>query len=297
LDDAAAARLLEGEILLLRLERAAQGERALWQVRSPPEAAAKAAGLLLALFRDEERKEDAREYVWEIYDRLDDADRPQLLARWFLIQFAEHPGREAAARLMRFAANDPKDWDANVAVTALTRNESPRTACDRLEAYGIPPVHRNARALLCDLRLELGEKSAAVLLLDEWPEDRRDARYWRLRALASADDAQTVAASIDALKTYLNIEPADWKMRNVLEAGLRRLGRTQEALDAQKENDRITKTVAYSEVQFIISNVIGRLQEPANRSRMALFYESLGMRREAQAWQRAAGSFADAAKS
>jgi thioredoxin-like negative regulator of GroEL len=279
------SRLLAGETLLYCLHRGRDAEVALKRTLEldPNVEAAKKA--LVYLYFLESRQEDARPLVWELYQSSDPITRYRALANWFLIQFSELPTNEATAELNALIDGDPDDPDAGVALAGrwLRENQFDRAA-RKLESFVVPGEHVERLSLLVQCYLKMGMGSKAAALLERWPDEKRDIRFWRSMGIACQTFLNRPTDAVAYLLRVLEVQPDDWEVHHRLALSLRQLNRMQEAEVHEKESRRLQGVLDYEATASLIREHLTRPDEAATRFQTAQFYEQLGLKCEARAW-------------
>jgi hypothetical protein len=172
----------------LKLDLAAQAEAALRRSTEAGPSDPDAWRTWLDLLRVEDRPLDAIEVGWAAYRAVPPASRREILRALTLALLAAPPEDLVRETLARWAQADPADLDArsalNRAIADAPRGDDPGRP-DRIAELSAllaqDPGHVGLReALVIDLA-EAGEPDRGRVVLDAWPEGRRDARYRRLK--------------------------------------------------------------------------------------------------------------------
>ena len=198
----------------LALGRAGQAEDALRKaVTAAPEEVQ--AWLLLAIIqRVEDRQIDALNLGRRALEHVAPADRGALLREVTLTALTELPDDLARSTLNRWLAADPADVDAEAAllrrIGADPQSDDPdrQTRRDRLEELSRRrPDIRRAREALAILLADGRDDDAFRAVLDAWPVDSRDARYWRLLGRLNLDVDRRPQPAADAFRRALEELP------------------------------------------------------------------------------------------
>lgn len=192
--------------------------------------------LLLELLRLEDQPLEASLVGWRAYLAVGPQDRAAILRNLTLALLADTPEDLARATLASWVASDPNDLDAQVALLrrqAASPRDGDPTRAERiarltglLEAH---PTHLGLReALIVDLA-DAGEPGPGRILLDGWPEQERDARYFRLQGRWLQDYEARPADAVEAFRQALVALPHDWRTRYRLSRALKASGFHEEA--------------------------------------------------------------------
>ena len=129
------------------------------------------------------------------------------------------PDELARKTLMRWIDADAGDVDARVALLrrmgADPRADDPQRE-SRLtqlrELLATHPGHADAREVLVTALADAGEMEEGGRLLETWPMDQRDSRYWRLQGRWYLEHDHRPDQAIAALRTALVDFPHDWRV-------------------------------------------------------------------------------------
>ena len=225
---AASAGSLEAEAgALLQLGRAAEAERALVRASDQDPAEPGPWLMRLELLRLEDRPTEAIRVGWKAYDAVPAAARVTVLRALTLALLADVPDDAAQEALGRFAAADPGDLEARVALVErraasgldagrpIAGAGGPEARIAALaDLLAVDPEHLGARSALAEALADAGQFDRARSLLDAWPEaGRDDPRYQRLRGRFALDLDGAPAVAVGAFRRVLAVLPHDWRAR------------------------------------------------------------------------------------
>ena len=202
----------------LALGRAAQAEQSLQRAITADPTNFIAWRLLLQILRVEERTLEAEQLGWRAYAEMRPDEKPELLRELTLSLLADLSDEVVRTTLKRWVDADSDDVNAQVALWQRMA-ASPRAADpDRptllaglaamLRSH---PDHIGAREALVAALADAGEPKRGRVILDEWPESGRDARYWRLRGRWSLEYDHQPEQAVTAFRTALAVFPQDWR--------------------------------------------------------------------------------------
>lgn len=279
------ARWRIGDVSMM-LNRAADTEAALRETLEHWPNSLEARRGLIALYRWQDREFDAQPLVWEAFELTPVEDRAFLLAEWFRFRFAQHPPADTLRRLRAFLAAQPDDMQSAIALALWNvrqhQLEPARVLLERV--FTEFPQNIDARAAWATCLLELGEWDRAHEVLDEWPADQRDLRYWKLHGIELQDYARDYPGAIDSLGRWIEAFPDDWQIHFRLSTCLRHAGRIAEADREAARTEQLKQIVKYEVVDEILNVAFKFLNRPEQLHRMGEFYRSIGYEREAKAW-------------
>jgi len=279
------SRWREGDVLI-KLNRAADAESSLKHALELDPNCLEALRGLIHLYRWQDRQTDAAPLVWKAYEITEQEQRPMLMAEWFRFRFAQYNSAQTFGRLREFLATQPDDLDTAVALGRWSLRERQlgwaRTMLE--QAFQQQPGRTEARTLLAECWLDIGNGTEAEKLLVEWPETQRDVRYWRLAGRWQQEFAQEFESAIKSFQKSLASEPDDWQVRFRLADCLRMQNQSTAALREASEAERIRDITRYDNVREILDKTLQRLARIENRHAIGEFYRSIGYSREARVW-------------
>ncbi|MHB1559988.1 MAG: tetratricopeptide repeat protein [Isosphaeraceae bacterium] len=293
-DSARGATYLAQAKAELKLAQARQAEATLRKAIALEPSDAEAWKLLLEILRVEDRSLEARETVWESYDRIPLEARRAVLRELTLAVLADVANERARLALNRWIDADPLDVDARVALlrrmAAQPRSEDPGRPSRLLELEELVaahPTHPGAREALVTALGDAGEPDRGRALLDSWPgpEDDRDGRYWRLRGRWALEYDHDPAHAANAFRRAVATFPHDWRAWSGLARSLARLGRADEARHAADSVARIREALEPSPLLARLDNDFRTLDDPRSRRDLAELAGRVGLARLAEAWR------------
>lgn len=251
--------------------------------------------LRLQILRIEDRPLEAIDLGWKAHAAIAPAARAELLRDLTLALLAEAPDDLARRTLESWAASDPDDLDARVALERR-RSEVPRegdpSRAERISALEalleLYPDHLGLReALILDVA-NAGDPDRGRALLDAWPSDQRDVRYDRLRGRWDLEyDAQPLRA-VEAFRRALAVLPHDWSTRYRLSRALHALGRHDEAQQAATTVRRLREALDPARLGPRLDADLAKLEDPRSRQDLADLCDQAGLTRLADAWRQSA---------
>lgn len=271
---------------------AARAERALSAATAAHPARLEPWLLWLELLRLENRPLEAQRVGWRAYDAVPkDVRRPVLkaLTLALLVDTPEEIGRKT---LLRWAAVDVADADARVALLRRFADD-PRLGdpdryarVDELSVLlrSVPKHVGTREALILDM-LEGGDERQAYALLDDWPEDGRDARYHRLVGRRELEFNRRPERAIAPYQKALAELPIDWKTQYGLARAFRAARRDDEGRAAAEIVTRLRELLDPESLGPRIDKALAKLDEPASRADLADLCERVGLDRLARAWR------------
>jgi thioredoxin-like negative regulator of GroEL len=275
--------------------RAAQAERALGRACVLAPELAEPWLLRLEILRVEDRPLEAREVGWAAHAAVPPARRADVLRALTLALLAATPEDLARRTLSRWAAADPADLDARVALARLAavapRDGDPTRAARIAELSALlrsHPGHVGVReALILDLA-DAGEPGRGRALLDSWPEARRDARHGRLAGRWALEYDGRPAEAVAALRGALASWPHDWPTRYRLARALAAAGDATAARAEAETVRRHREALDPARLGPRLDAALTRLDRPDARRDLAAMAAAVGLDRLADAWRRAA---------
>jgi hypothetical protein len=163
--------------------------------------------LLLEVLHVEDRTIEAIASGWEAYGKVRPDARRLLLRELTFSLLADLPDESVRAALHRWIDADADDVDARIAllqrIAIQPRASDPDRESLLREMESIVashPGHVPAREALVTALADAGEPDRGRSLLDEWPANARDARFWRLRGRW---DLEYDHRPLEAVKAFL----------------------------------------------------------------------------------------------
>ena len=241
---AATSRSYLGEArACLALGFAAQAEMSLHRATEADPSTQEAWRLLLQILRVEDRHMEVQQLGWKAYGEINSDSRQELLRELTLGLIAELPDDLARATLKRWIDSDPADLDARIALWRRITAQPKAADPDRpsiLEALEVllrnHPEHIGAREALVMTLADAGEPNRGRVILDNWPELKRDAHYWRLRGRWELEYDHQPQQAVVAFQIALRELPQDWR-------SWYRLGRALHIVHRESESQRAAENV------------------------------------------------------
>jgi len=278
----------------LALGRAAQAERALRKAASAAPTESAAWLLLLEVLRVEDRLVDAFTLGWQALDQALPAARPQLLRELTLAALTDLPDELARSTLRRWIDADPGDVDARVAllrrIGAEPRADDPERESRLIQLGDLlasHPEHVDAREALVTALADAGEPEAGRKLLETWPLEQRDGRFWRLRGRWDLDHDHRPDQAVDALQAALVDFPQDWRIHYRLAQALQIVHRPEEARREAETVGRIRELLDPLTLGPKLDAAFSHLDEPAALQTLADLCARAGLTRLAGVWRTA----------
>jgi tetratricopeptide (TPR) repeat protein len=281
----------------LALDRAAQAERALRRAVDADPTDPEAWRLWLELLRVEGRVAEAHRLGWAAYAAVRPASRREVLRGMTLALLADLPDDLARATLGRWIAADPGDVEARVArlarIAAEPRSGDPDRA-DRVATLtallDADPLAVSAREALVVALADAGEPDRGRGVLEAWPADLRDVRYWRLRGRWELDYDRQPARAVASFGHALAELPHDWKTHYRLARALQVSGLPAAARRAAAAVARIREALDPATLGPRLRADLDRLDDPGSLLDLARLCELAGLSRLADAWRQEAAS-------
>jgi tetratricopeptide (TPR) repeat protein len=295
----AEARFLEGQSYRL-VDRARDAEAA-WEAcvaddplhPIAPRHFHAAARELIAHYVLEGRLVEARRTIWRAYDAAGRTDRPAILVMRMRAELERIAHEEAVARLRRFAAADPGDWEARRALALEEQLTGQEAAADReiaacLAARPADPAVWRTRLEILHRRGDLAGIRAALARLP--PSADGDPGVWKYRGLAREWDGD-LAGAAEAYGRATRLNPYEPEYLYKLGTVERRLGRPGPATEHSRQSQELRQAYARlrdAYLEYIEISRRSRSGDPAYRAaveRLATLCSRLGWKREADAWR------------
>jgi thioredoxin-like negative regulator of GroEL len=277
----------------LTLGLAAQAERNLRLAIAAKPDEAEPWRLLLEIFRVEDRILDAQELGWVAYDSVSAPERSSILKQLTLALLADLPDDIARSTLTRWTNADPNDLNATVAlaqrIATQPRAGDPDRDARLAQLQSILNAHPSlvaAREALVAALLDAGEPDHARELLETWPENTRDARYWRLQGRYLLDHSRQPERAAQTLQKALTALPQDWRSWYRLARALHTSApdTSQDKVAAQTVA-RIRETLDPHTLAPRLSAAFAHLDQPAALVDLAALCDQVGLTRLAAAWR------------
>jgi tetratricopeptide (TPR) repeat protein len=289
---ASARSLLEEARASLALNRAAQAERAL--VRAVEAGPADPAPWLLrlGLLHVENRILEAQQVGWEAYSAVSPTAKRDILRALTLALLTEPPDDSARDQLDRWIAADPADMDAVVAllsrIAAQPRAGDPDRGARIAKLTSLldgNPKHLPAREALVVALADAGELGRGRELLDAWPAEMRDARYYRLAGRWDLDYEHQPAQAVRAFRRALMDQPHDWRTHYRLSRALSTLGKVDEARREAETVARLREALEPENLGHRLVADFDHLEDPQSRLDLGALCATVGLDRLAEAWR------------
>ncbi|APW61571.1 tetratricopeptide repeat protein [Paludisphaera borealis] len=292
--EATGATLLQEGRACLAIGKAAQAEDALRKAVAAQPENLQGWLFLAGIYRVEDRQLDVMNLGWKAIEYIAPADRSALLREVTLTILTELPDDLARSTLARWLAADPSDVEAEAAllrrIGSDPRSDDPdrQTRRDRLEDLSVRhPDHPNVREALAILLADGRDDDDFRAVLDSWPADSRDARYWRLKGRLYLDVDRRPEPAADAFRRALVELPHDWRSHYGLARALTKLNKPEEAASEAKTVSRIRETIDPLTLGPSLEATVTRLDQASARGAVADLCARVGLERLAQAWRSA----------
>src|SRR5205814_6931538 len=122
-------------------------------------------------------------------------------------------------------------------------------------------------------------------VLEDWPEPRRDARYWRLLGRWELDYDRRPDRAVVAFRNALADLPQDWRSWYRLARALRMLGRDDEARQAAETVGRIREVLDPITLGPRLDAAFHHLDDPVALRDLADLGDRVGLAGLADAWR------------
>ncbi|HEV3167599.1 MAG TPA: tetratricopeptide repeat protein [Isosphaeraceae bacterium] len=276
----------------LALDSAAQAERALIESinRNPADPAPWL--LRLWLLHVEDRTLEAKRLGWAAYRAVPSSARRDVLRGLTLALLTETPDDLARPQLDRWISGDPADVNARVAL--LSRVAAQPHAGDPDRATQIStlssllasnPEHLAAREALLVGLAGAGEVDRGRDVLNAWPSQARDARYYRLQGRWDLDYNHQPTLAIEAFRRALAELPHDWRTHYRLSRALRTLSQKDEADQEALTVTRLREILDSGPLGTRLAQGFAHLDDPKSCRDLAQLCTAVGLDRLASAWR------------
>jgi tetratricopeptide (TPR) repeat protein len=289
--NATASTLLSESRACLVQGLAAQAERSLHRAVAADPTEIESWLLLLKILRVEDRLLDALHFGWTALVQVAPTARVELLRELTLLTLTDLKDEIARTLLQKWIDADPTDVDARVAllrrIEAEPRSEDPDrdvrlAVLSKLMAEH--PNHVGVREALVTALADAGEQDRGRILLDSWPVDERDGRYWRLLGRWYLEHDQMPEQAIKALQAAIIDFPHDWRIHYRLARALKIVGRTEEARHEAEAVTRIRELLDPLFLEPRLEMSFTHLDQPAARQVLANLCTKAGLTHLAKAW-------------
>jgi thioredoxin-like negative regulator of GroEL len=276
----------------LALGRAAQAERAFYKAVSAAPNEPEAWLLLLEILRVEDRQIDAFEVGSKALRTILPEARLDVLRELTLTALTDLPDNVARTTLQRWIEADPDDIDAQVArlrrIGADPRSDDPDRELRLSQLSKIlqdHPEHIGAREALVIGLADAGEGKLGKAILDHWPSDMRDGRFWRLQGRWDLEYDHRPVEAAEALSRALVDFPQDWRIHYRLARALQIANRPKEAQHEAETVARIRELLDPLTLEPLLSAAFARLPDLASVATLADLCERAGFSHLANSWR------------
>jgi hypothetical protein len=193
--------------------------------------------------------------------------------------------------LRRWIDADPGDVDARVAllrrIGAEPRADDPERESRLVQLRDLlasHPGHIDAREALVAALADAGEPEAGRKLLESWPLEQRDGRFWRSRGRWNLEYDHQPEQAVAALQAALADFPQDWRIHSRLARALQAVNRPEEARREAETVGRIRELLDPLTLGPKLDAAFSHLDEPAASGTLAKLCARAGLTRLADAW-------------
>jgi tetratricopeptide (TPR) repeat protein len=289
----ASLRTLLGEArACLATDRAAQAEHALVRASVVDPSDPSPWLLRLGILHAENRIIEANQVGWAAYASVAPRARREVLQALTLALLTESPDDLARDQLTRWVTADPSDADAQVALLVRVAAQPRSDDLDRAAriaalraVLGRQPYNLGAREALVNALSIVADLDAGRSVLEEWPADARDARYYRLRGRWDLDYEHQPARAAEAFQRALDELPHDWKTHYGLAKALNALGKTTEAHREAETVSRLREALSPEALSRRLTADFAHLEQPQSCYDLADLCTRAGLDRLADAWR------------
>lgn len=279
------ARWREADVCMI-LSRAADAEAALQTaLRLDPNCLEAYRGLF-HIYRWEDRRQEASEIFWKMYELTEPEERIHLLREWFLIGYSQISLADGLARLKSFLQAQPNDARAAIALGRLYVQEKRLGPAEDLlvQAYQRTPEDPAAREAYAEFLLASGQLEKLPSLFESWPPSELSPTAYRIRGTWYQEAKGDFAAAASDFRRVLEGMPDDWQTMFRLATCLQQLGQSNEAQSVREKAHEIQESTKYEVVKELLDDTTIKLWRPENRFRVGEFYRKIGYPQIARAW-------------
>jgi thioredoxin-like negative regulator of GroEL len=276
----------------LGLGRAAQAEQALLKAIAARPNEPEACLLLLEIYRVEDRPLDAFALGWQALEQVPLEARPELLRELTLTALADLPDELARTTLERWLKADPDDVDARVAYLRRVGTEPRAGDPDRESRLAELTAllqkhteHLGVREALVTVLADSGEPEQGRQLLESWPVDRQDGRFWRLKGRWALEHDRQPAQAVAAFQSALADFPQDWRTHYRLARAFQNSGRLDEARREATAVSRIRELLDPQVLAPRLDAAFAHLDEPGAFKTLSDLCARAGLARLSEAWR------------
>ena len=134
-------------------------------------------------------------------------------------------------------------------------------------SLNIPTI--SVREALVTVLGDAGESNRGRVLLDDWPQSARDARYWRLRGRWELEYDHLADQAVKSFHIALAELPHDWRSWYRLARASRILGRDKDANQAAEFVSRIREVLDPLALGPQLDTAFNHLENPASLHELA----------------------------
>jgi tetratricopeptide (TPR) repeat protein len=261
---------------------------------TPPQHFTRAAYELVELYKWEERREDARELIWRVYQQVEAADHAEILILGVWIELLRINPAEIVEKVSRFVAADADDREARLSLAHAEMASG--NADEALRQIQIClKEHPNDllawREWLMILRKQ-GDEQALTRALSQLPESTQaDPEIWTIRG-AMREQAADWRGAEAAYDQAIRLRPKSAEVHYKLAIVKDRLGEHAAAEEHRKRyrelRDAREQLVQVYDAYFDATRTPGAVRGDLTPifERLATTCAELGFEREGKAWQR-----------
>lgn len=247
----------------------------------------------LQLLWVEDRPLEALRTGWEAYQAVPPESRRDVLSNLTMALLADVPDQKARERLGRWLEADPTDDNARVALLQWVARQPMSGDPDRPSRIQTltaildrAPNRIPAREALAMALADDGQPDRGRQVLESWPENARDARYWRLLGRWQLDYDHQYKEGVVSFERALEELPHDWRTQYRLARALKNLGRTAEANRVAETVRRLHEVLDPATLGPRLNDDLKALDNPRSLLDLADLCSKAGLTRLAEAWRR-----------